>query len=159
MSDAPQMRRGVADDAAAISALTMEAYAKWVPVIGCKPLPVLADYAQALRDHRFDLLVRGERLIGLIETVEVADHLLIVNVAVEPCCQGQGLGRRLLAHAEALACASGLSLVRLYTNKFFATTIALYQAVGYRIDREDEGGGRFRVHMSKRGGSGAPAAA
>ncbi len=154
MSGGPDLRRGLPGDVAAIAALTTEAYAKWVPVIGCAPLPMLADYAQAIRDHRFDLLVRGEALVGLIETVGTADHLLIANVAVKPSCQGQGLGRRLMAHAEALGEAAGVGCVRLYVNKFFAANIALYESLGYRIDGEDEVDGRFRFHMSKPIGNG-----
>ena len=47
-------------DAEAIGALTREAYAKWVPLIGREPLPMTINYAQALATHRFDLLHVGE---------------------------------------------------------------------------------------------------
>jgi len=36
-------------DASAIRALTREAYAKWVPVIGREPKPMMADYAKAVQ--------------------------------------------------------------------------------------------------------------
>ena len=150
MSEALEMRQAVAADAAAIRALTREAYAKWVPLIGREPKPMTADYAQALRNHRFDLLHLDGRLVALIETIAGVDHLLIENVAVSPDCQGRGLGRRLMAHAERLAAAQGHAEIRLYTNQRFAENVEFYRRLGYRVDREEAFSGGIVVHMSKR---------
>jgi hypothetical protein len=57
--DAITVRSAEATNADAIRALTREAYAKWVPVIGREPKPMIADYVDALRRHRFDLLCVG----------------------------------------------------------------------------------------------------
>ncbi len=107
MSEALVLRPAVAEDADAIRALTQEAYSKWVPVIGREPKPMQADYAEAVRNHRIDLLYLEGRLAALIETVPEADHLLIENVAVAPAFQSRGLGRNLMAHAEQLAALGG----------------------------------------------------
>ena len=144
-----ELRQGVATDAPAIRELTRAAYAKWVPVIGREPLPMTADYAEAVRSHRFDLLYVDGKLAALIETIPQADHLLIENVAVSPPLQGLGLGRKLLAHAEKVAASLGFSEIRLYTNKLFAENVQLYRKLGYRVDREDAFKGGFVVHMSK----------
>lgn len=144
------LRRAVAADVPAIRALTRLAYAKWVPVAGREPLPMRADYEAAVRDHRIDLLYKDGELAALIETVAAADHLLIENVAVSPGFQGRGLGRTLMAHAEQLAAVAGYAELRLYTNKLFAANVALYQRLGYRIDREEALNGGTAVHMSKR---------
>jgi ribosomal protein S18 acetylase RimI-like enzyme len=137
-------------DVEAIRALTREAYARWVPVVGREPLPMTADYEAAVRAHRFDLLYVDGALAGLIETVDEGEQLLIENVAVAPAFQGQGLGRRLLAHAEAIAREAGRSRVRLYTSALMAANIELYQRLGYAIDgREVTLEGRNAVHMSK----------
>lgn len=149
------LRRAVPADAPAIRALTRLAYAKWVPVAGREPLPMRADYDAAVRDHRIDLLYRDGALAALIETVAEADHLLIENVAVSPDFQGRGLGRILMAHAERLAVAAGYVEVRLYTNKLFSANVALYQRLGYRIDREEALNGGTAVHMSKQVAKGA----
>jgi GNAT superfamily N-acetyltransferase len=103
MSDVEELRQGVAADAPAIRGLTRAAYAKWVPVIGREPKPMTADYAEAVRKHRFDLLYVAGKLAALIEMIPEADHLLIENVAVSPPFQGCGLGRKLMAHAEKVA--------------------------------------------------------
>jgi ribosomal protein S18 acetylase RimI-like enzyme len=144
------IRVACVEDAASVRALSRAAYAKWVPLIGREPLPMSADYDQAIRDHRIDLLFADGLLAGLIETVDGADHLLIVNVAVSPDHQGRGLGRRLLEHAERLAASLGLPELRLYTNQLFAANIAFYRRFGYVVDREEPFMGGFTVHMSKR---------
>ncbi len=137
-------------DALAIRALTRAAYAKWVPLIGREPKPMTADYDAAVRSHRFDLLYADGVLAALIETIRRPDHLLIENVAVSPGFQGRGFGRHLMAHAEAMAAASGFAEVRLYTNKRFVENVQLYLKLGYRVDREEELAGGTAVHMSKR---------
>ena len=49
-----------------------------------------ADYDVAVRDHIVDLLYVDATLAALIEMHPETDHLLIVNVAVSPQCQGRG---------------------------------------------------------------------
>ncbi len=148
MTDAFRFERGMPDQAGAIRDLTLRAYAKWVPITPRKPRPMTADYDAALIDHRFDCLWDGDRLIGLIETVAEGDELLIVNVAVEPECQGKRLGVRLMRHAEAIAREAGLDGTRLYTNKLMTANIALYEALGYSFEKETHHeGGAVAVHM------------
>ncbi len=146
----PTLRQAVAADAAAVRALTREAYAKWVPVTGREPLPMRVDYVEALARNRFDLLYEGDTLVALIETAAEPEHLLIVNVAVSPAFQKRGHGRRLLGHAEALAHAAGYGEIRLYTNARMVANIALYRSLGYRIDREEPFATSIQVHMSKK---------
>ncbi len=149
MTLAVTLRRAGTADAPAIRTLTREAYAKWVAVAGREPKPMTADYTEALRTHRIDLLHAGGILVGLIEMIPSPDHLLIENVAVAPASQGNGFGRLLLTHAEEVAAALGYSVIRLFTNKLFSENIRLYSRFGYRIDREEILGTRTAVHMSK----------
>jgi pimeloyl-ACP methyl ester carboxylesterase len=144
-----QLRLGRSDDAAAIRALTREAYQPWVALIGREPLPMTADYDAAVRDHRFDLAFQGDVMVGLIETLAAPDHLLVVNVAVAPGQQSAGLGRRLLAHAESLARDRGLATMRLYTNGRWARNLAIYRRLGYRVEREETTVRGVTVHMVK----------
>ena len=106
-------------------------------------------YVAALREHLVDLLYVEGQLAALIEMIPAADHLLIENVAVLPALQGRGLGRRLMAHAEALAVSLGLREMRLYTNKKFASNLELYRRLGYRVDCEEPFMGGTTVYMSK----------
>ena len=101
------------------------------------------------RRARFDLLVDGDALVGVLETVHRPDHLWIENVCVHPDRQHQGLGRKLLKWAERRADVAGTSELRLVTNAAFEANIALYQRVGYRIDRTEPFRGGTAVYMSK----------
>jgi GNAT superfamily N-acetyltransferase len=143
------LRQAEAGDAEAIGALTRQAYAKWVPIIGREPGPMLADYAEAVRKHRIDLLYLDDDLVALIETIASADQFLIKNVAVSPPFQGRGLGRKLLAHAEELAATLGYDRIRLYTNEAFVEDVQLYSRLGYKADREEAFKGGIILHMSK----------
>jgi ribosomal protein S18 acetylase RimI-like enzyme len=145
------------DDVETIGSLTRAAYAKWVAVLGRKPLPMTVDYGEAVRVHRFDLLCEGREVVGLIETVPADGHLLIVNVCTAPQSQGKGYGRRLMDHAERLAAQAGLAGVRLYTNALFTDNLRFYARLGYEQEREEPFRGGTLVHMVKRVG-GCPAA-
>jgi ribosomal protein S18 acetylase RimI-like enzyme len=147
--DAVTLRIAREPDVEAIGTLTREAYAKWVAVTGREPLPMRVDYVEAIKAHRFDLLYVGDVLAALIETVPDGEYLLIENVAVAPEMQCRGYGKRLMQHADKLAAASGMKATRLYTNKLFTANIRLYEALGYRVDREEELNGGIAVHMSK----------
>lgn len=144
-----QIRRATADDAPEAALLTRAAYAKWVPVIGREPLPMKADHAVAIRDHRVDLLHADGVLAGLIEMIPEPQWLLIENLAVAPAFQGRGCARILLAQAEQTAKLLQLAGLRLFTNKQFASNVGLYLHQGFAVDREEPFMGGFTVYMSK----------
>ncbi|TNC09451.1 GNAT family N-acetyltransferase [Methylobacterium terricola] len=136
-------------DIPAIQALVRAAYAKWVPVIGREPTPMTADYAQAVRMHRFDLLERFGALVALVETIPRADHLWVENLAVAPAHHGQGLGRWMLRRAEEEACALGYTTIRLGTNKAFAANLDFYRRAGFAVEREEPFRGGIGVYLAK----------
>lgn len=151
MTQGSQFRRATAADTPAIRSLTREAYAKWVSLIGREPLPMTADYDRAVAAHIIDLCERDGELVGLVEMIPQADHLLIENIAVRPGRQGSGLGSRLLDHAEATAFALGLGEVRLYTNALFTSNIDFYARRGYEdYKRGSVVPGSVTVYMRKR---------
>ena len=143
------MRRAGLADAGAITALTRAAYAKWVPVIGREPLPMAVDYSVAVLAHRIDVLDDAGRLLGLVETVLQPDHVLVENLAVAEAAQRRGYGRAMLRHVEQIATEAGVGEVRLYTNQAFVQNVKFYQALGFRIDREQPFLGGVTTYMSK----------
>lgn len=145
------LRRATSADVTLVRDLTRAAYAKWIPLLGREPKPMGADYDRAVREHVVDLLERDGTAVALIEMTPEAGHLLVVNVAVSPDHQGEGLGRVLLAHAEAFARSVGLGELRLYTSVHLTGNVRLYERVGYRIDREELASPHLGVfvHMSK----------
>jgi GNAT superfamily N-acetyltransferase len=150
MDETITLRQATTADAAAIRDLTRDAYAKWVPLIGREPRPMIADYDAAVRDHRFDLLYVGGALAALIETVDQGDSLLVENLAVAPDFQRRGLGAKLMAHAETVARSLGRRRLWLYTNDRFDGNVRLYARLGYRVESEEPiDGGMTRVSMGK----------
>ncbi len=75
--------------------------------------------------------------------------LLVWSVAVAPAAQGQGLGRALLAFAEAEARRRSCLTIRLFTNERFTEALALYRRLGYRETRREAYHGRTLVHLQK----------
>jgi ribosomal protein S18 acetylase RimI-like enzyme len=146
----PQLRRAVTADAVVVRELTRLAYQKWMPLIGREPKPMTTDFDRAIREHIVDLMLTGERVVALIETIPGRDHLFVENIAVLPECQGRGFGRRMMQHAEGIAVSVGLPAIRLYTNKLFVDNLRFYERLGYRVDGEESFKGGFLVHMSKR---------
>lgn len=143
-------RRAGENDAETVRALTHAAYSKWVAVIGRRPKPMNVDYEHAVRAHFIELAYGDSVLVGVIEIIPMSDHLLLENLAITPAHQRKGLGRRLMAHVEALARAQGKKQVRLYTNKAFTSNLAFYQKLGYTLQREEPiKGGGFLVHFAK----------
>lgn len=149
MSEAFSLRLATIEDVDAIRSLTRRAYSKWISVIGREPLPMTADYVEAVKKHRIDLLYLDGKLADLIEMIPETDHLLIENVAVSPTFQGGGLGRKLLTHAEQVAAFLGLLEIKLYTNKLFVENVQLYTKFGYGVDWEEVWTGGVIVHISK----------
>ena len=145
-----EIRPATPADVQNIRYLVRAAYAKWIPVIGREPLPMSADYERAVREHQINLLYADGEMVALIEMIPHSDHLYIENVAVLPERRGRGFGRLMLANAEQTAISRGLSEIRLHTNGAFDSNIALYQAINYRIDREEPFMGGTRVCMSKK---------
>ena len=141
--------RATPADAAAVRQFVRDAYAKWVPLMGREPLPMLADYDLAVREHEVDLACVDGVLVALVEVIVHPDHLFIENLAVAPGQQRRGLGRYLLAHAERRAIALAVPEMRLLTSRIMAGNVALYQSSGYRIDRTEPFRGGVTVYMSK----------
>lgn len=137
------------EDVAAIRELVRAAYQRWVPVIGREPLPMVANYHEAVRNHSINLVEAEGTIVALIETMVRDDHLWIENVAVHPEKQGKGIGRNLLSHAEILAQQAGRNEVRLLTNGAFEVNIRLYLSVGYRITETQDFRGGTAVYMAK----------
>ena len=130
--DPSTLRLAGDDDAPAITALVRAAYEHYEPLIGRTPLPMLTDYAVAVREHVVWVVEDGARIVGVLELDLREDHLWVENVAVSPDQQGRGLGRRLLRHAEDEARRHGLREIGLLTNERYAANIAMYTRYGYR---------------------------
>lgn len=143
------LRAAVPDDVADIEAIVQEAYSVYLPRMGKPPGPMFDDYRTLVADGRVTVAVDAGRVLGLIVLLPEADHLLLDNVAVAAEGQGRGLGRRLIAFAEAEARRLGLGEVRLYTHVTMTENIALYGRLGFVETHRGEQAGYSRVFMRK----------
>ena len=88
-------------------------------------------------------------IAAIIVLLPGANHLLLDNIAVSPARQGLGLGRRLLAFAEAEALRRGYHEIRLYTHKTMVENQRLYASIGYEEMGRGTQAGYDRVFMRK----------
>jgi ribosomal protein S18 acetylase RimI-like enzyme len=139
-------RRG---DDGAILALVREAYAKYVPRIGKEPGPMLDDYARRIDQGAAWVLKHGDAVRGVLVLIDDPGYLLLENVAVDPDCQGQGLGRKLIEFAESEGKRRGYAEIRLYTHATMVENIALYLRLGYEETHRATQSGYARVFMRK----------
>src|SRR5437588_8744403 len=147
------IRRAKPEDRAAVEAIVREAYSIYVERIGKPPGPMLDDYARLIADGVVSVLEDVDAAIAaIIVLLAKPDHLLLDNIAVRPDRQGQGLGRQLIAFAEAEARRLGFTELRLYTHETMTENIALYTRLGFVETGRGHDAGYDRVFMTKRFG-------
>ena len=140
-----------AEDRAAVEAIVRDAYAVYIERIGKPPGPMLDDYAALIADGAVNVLEEaGGTMAAIIVLLRKPDHLLLDNIAVRPDRQGSGLGRRLIAFAEAEARRLGHAELRLYTHETMTENIALYTRLGFVETGRGREAGYDRVFMTKR---------
>ncbi len=138
-------RPATAADAALLHAITLDAYAPWVPVVGARPAPMDEDHAAQCAAGEAWLL-EGDAAIVLREA---PPGLLVDSVAVRTTAQGRGLGRALLAFAEEEARRRGRPVLWLYTNERMAANVTLYARLGFRETHRAGEPPMRRVFMEK----------
>ena len=142
------IRLALEADRLAVEAVVHAAYRPWIARIGREPAPMGDDYAARIMERT--VYVVGAPLIGgIVVLIVEGDVMLLDNIAVRPEAQGLGLGRALLAFAEAQASRAGCRAIRLYTNQAMVENIALYERRGYVETGRGTVEGRRRVDMRK----------
>ncbi len=121
----------------------------YVPRIGRKPAPMVADFAGHAAHGEAFVLETGHGIGGYIVLFEKDSALFIENVAIDPARHGGGFGRQLMAFAEVQAAKLGLGLARLYTNARMTENKDFYLGLGYRITGRIREAGFDRVYFEK----------
>jgi len=129
--------------------LVQRAYAGWVDVVGGRPAPMDDDYPHHIAAGEVFVLADQAGIAAVAVLIEAADHLLLDNVAVDPDRHGSGLGRRMIAFAEAQARSRGHAELRLFTNALMLANIRLYERLGFVETHRAQVGTRHRVFMTK----------
>jgi ribosomal protein S18 acetylase RimI-like enzyme len=148
--DEPHIRAAIASDMPAIEQIVEPAYRHYIPRIGKPPGPMVDDYNARISEGVVWVIEEGAAVAGVIVLLPRPDYLLLDNIAVAPARQGSGLGRRLLAFAEAEAGRRGYREIRLYTHRTMTENQRLYAAIGYEETGRGTEAGYERVFMRKR---------
>jgi ribosomal protein S18 acetylase RimI-like enzyme len=144
------IRRAGSADRAAVEAIVAAAYRVYIARIGRKPGPMLDDYDRLIAAGAVSVLEEPDgTLAAIVVLLPQADHLLLDNIAVHPERQGRGLGRRLIAFAEAEARRLGYAELRLYTHEKMTENIRLYARRGFVETERRRDHGYDRVFMRK----------
>lgn len=138
------------NEAPDITALVRAAFAPYVPRIGAEPAPMAHDWAACIAAGEvFAIDARDGGLAAIARLVPEPDALLVDTVAVREDLRGTGLGRALIALAEAQARAHGLPRLRLYTNVLMHENRALYARLGFATTAEGGEPPYRRVYMER----------
>jgi len=132
-----------------IEQIVEQASRHYIPRIGKPPAPMLDDYAVRVSEGVVWVIEEGSTIAGIIVLLPTPDYLLLDNIAVAPARQGTGLGRQLLAFAEAEALRRGYNEIRLYTHEKMTENQRLYAAIGYEEIGRGTEAGYERVFMRK----------
>ncbi|MGJ7517963.1 GNAT family N-acetyltransferase [Pseudomonas baetica] len=151
MSERHMIRQAVANDETAVRVCAEQAYAQYVPLIGRKPAPMLADFkAQIAAGQVYLCTGAQDELRGFIVFYPVDRHMFLENVAVSEAGRGKGIGKSLVQFCEAEAVRLGLGSVHLYTNEKMTDNLSIYPRLGYvEVQRRSEDGFN-RVYFEKR---------
>jgi GNAT superfamily N-acetyltransferase len=144
------IRRARPEDRAAVEAVVSAAYAIYLDRIGKPPAPVFDDYAARIEAGVVSVFEGVDGVVAaIIVLLPERDCLLLDNIAVRPDRQGQGLGRQMIAFAEAEARRLGRAKLRLYTHQKMTENITLYQHLGFTEIGRGREDGYDRVFMTK----------
>ena len=86
----------------------------------------------------------GERTAGYIGVQEICGTAYVTNIAVDPSCRRQGVGRALLCEACRGAQTRGCESITLEVRESNAPARALYEKHGYTISDTAQ-----KLHMAK----------
>jgi ribosomal protein S18 acetylase RimI-like enzyme len=144
------LRLALPADVEGVKQVVDAAYSTWIPVIGMKPRPMLADYPALIERGFVHVMSEGERMIAVLVIWTEGDALYIDNIAVHPDHQRRGIANRLLDFAEQQARERGFSRLTLMTNEKMAYNQAYYLKHGFaETQRALSPDGRRVVSMEK----------
>jgi ribosomal protein S18 acetylase RimI-like enzyme len=147
--DELRIRAATTVDVPAIANIVDQAYRHYIARIGKPPAPMLDDYAARVSEGTVWVLEERAVVAAIIVLLPASNYLLLDNIAVSPTRQGFGLGRQLLAFAEAEAMRRGYREIRLYTHETMVENQRLYASIGYEETGRGIKAGYDRVFMRK----------
>ncbi len=100
-----------------------------------KTIPDLPGVASGLEEdleqHHMFVAETDGLIAGAVVFGKVADRFMVINLAVHPDAQGQGVARQLMDRAEAQAREDGFDKIELRTHRLMTGTRAMYKHLGW----------------------------
>lgn len=136
-----EIRRAVAEDAAAIAAVLHESFLEYQACYTEEAFSATTlnsgQVLGRLREGPVWVALRQSAIAGTAAAVEREGELYIRGMAVVPAARGLKIGERLLQHIEGFAAAQGHRRLLLSTTPFLTPAILLYRRMGF--ERSSEG--------------------
>lgn len=127
------IRTAAAEEEQALHALLRASFTPYVRALGREVTPTAyARLSEALAHGGVRVAVEGAAILGFAALLQHGDALEVDLLAVAPEAQKRGIGRMLLADAEAQARAKGFARLELHTAAMFGHLLRLYASAGYR---------------------------
>lgn len=144
------IRLAEASDEPNIRECAEQAYARYVPTIGRKPAPMVADFAAQIAAGVVYVATDEQATFqGFIVFYAKAGQILLENVAVLPSSAGRGVGKSLIRFCEDAGRQRGMNAVYLYTNEMMTDNLLIYPKLGYvKVAQRTEDGFK-RVYFEK----------
>ncbi len=143
------IRKARLDDLAEIERLVATAFAPYVPRMGRRPAPMDDDYRARIEAGEVDVFVDAEGIGGVVVLETDHDPSVLETIAVAERLRGRGLGRVLVAHAEAASRAAGCRTLSLFTHEKMTENRAIYPRLGFVETHRAHQNGFDRVFFAK----------
>lgn len=144
-----EIRTARPGDRADIERVVAEAFGPYVARMGRRPAPMDDDYGGRIAAGEVDVLVDAGGVAGVVVLETGRDPAVLETVAVADRVRGRGLGRRLVAHAEAASRAAGCRTLTLYTHEKMTENRAIYPHLGFVETHRARQDGFDRVFFAK----------
>lgn len=156
MGSAWHIREAILNDATGLKSCMESAYTAYQARMSGDRLPPMdVDYGSEIADYpTWVVEAKGKIVGGLIMSFE-KNRASIANIAVDPRCQGQGIGGTLIKFAESKARENNFTVLHLTTHVLLHENISLYRHLGW----QETGRDATKVFMQKKicvGGSKNP---
>ena len=132
-----------------IKSCVILAFSPYIPMIGKEPGPMKEDYERAIQCDEIWLSYDDDFMEGFIYLIRAKEHLIFEVLAVNPECQGRGLGKKLVAFGEEKALEYGYHNIEVLTNEAFAVPQLLYTRCGYFEYKRGIENGYQRIYYRK----------
>lgn len=144
-----EIRRATLYDLSAIEGVVAEAFAPYVARMGMRPAPMDDDYRARIVAGEVEVFVDDAGGGGVLVLDVGHEPAHLDTVAVASRLRGHGIGRRLVARAEAAARAAGLREITLFTHEKMVENQAIYPRLGYVETHRARQDGFDRVFYAK----------